>query len=396
MDLFGAAAKVFSIKSRFDDDFGDRLNHKYTSVLLVIFAVVVSTKQYVGEPINCWCPAHFTGNWEDYTNKICWVSNTYYLPMEDSNIPQPGDPRAELGYYQWVPIMLLVQALLFYCPCLIWRLMNNKSGIDVNNVVDAALTAHNAMHAETRDKTIQYIARHYDRYLGNRKKLGGNKCFQGLKLFLAKNCCLLCGRRYGNYLTFLYLLVKLFYVANAIGQLFLLNSFIGTGYTMYGFDVLHELTTGTDWSPSRRFPRVTMCAFKVRRLGAIHNFNVQCVLPINLFNEKIYIFIWFWLVLVAVVSCFSFISWLYRSIFKRDRIKYVRRHLKYAGKIKRETDKTVSHKFSEDYLRQDGVFVMRLVAKNTNDLISTEIVGALWEQFKNKPLAAQKGDDEDL
>ena len=392
MDLFGAASKVSDLVGRSDDDFADRLNHRYSAILLIIFAVVTTTNQYVGDQINCWVPAHFTGNWKDYTNKICWVSNTYYLPMEDSNIPQPGEPRAELGYYQWVPIMLLLQALLFYCPCLIWRLLNDRSGIDVNNVVDAALTAHNAMHSETRDKTVKYIARHYDRYLGNRKKLGGNKFMKVVKLCLTK---VMCGRRYGNYLTFLYLVVKVFYMANAIGQLFLLNAFIGDGYSVYGFDVMHDLATGTDWRASRRFPRVTMCAFTVRRLGSNHNYNVQCVLPINLFNEKIYIFIWFWLVFVSIISIFSFCSWLYRSIFKSDRLKYVRRHLKYAGKIKREADKTVSHKFSEDYLRQDGVFVMRLIAKNTNDLISTEIVGALWDQFKDKPLSEQKGDDDD-
>lgn len=38
-----------------DDDFlCDRLHHRYTVALLVIFCAVISTSQYAGDPINCW------------------------------------------------------------------------------------------------------------------------------------------------------------------------------------------------------------------------------------------------------------------------------------------------------------------------------------------------------
>ena len=50
-------------------------------------AYYCSTKQYVGEPISCWCPAQFTDNHEDFTNKICWVTDTYYVPRSQRLIP---------------------------------------------------------------------------------------------------------------------------------------------------------------------------------------------------------------------------------------------------------------------------------------------------------------------
>ena len=38
--------------------------------MLVVCAIVVSTKQYVGDPIQCWCPAYFKGTYDDYANKV--------------------------------------------------------------------------------------------------------------------------------------------------------------------------------------------------------------------------------------------------------------------------------------------------------------------------------------
>ena len=69
----------------------------------------VTFSVFSGDQINCWCPAHFSGNWESYTNSYCWVRNTYYLPFE-SYIPRESedDDRHMITYYQWVPIILLV------------------------------------------------------------------------------------------------------------------------------------------------------------------------------------------------------------------------------------------------------------------------------------------------
>ena len=39
-----------------DDDFVDRLNNRYTVLVLVMCFLIVTAKIYVGEPINCWAP----------------------------------------------------------------------------------------------------------------------------------------------------------------------------------------------------------------------------------------------------------------------------------------------------------------------------------------------------
>ena len=109
------------------DNFFDRLSCRFTVYLLVIFALLVTTRHYVGEPIGCWCPSHFTTSHVDYTNKVCWVTNNYYLPF-DKHIPREGQPRRIIAYYQWVGVFLMVQGVIFYLPRPIWRLLYKRSG----------------------------------------------------------------------------------------------------------------------------------------------------------------------------------------------------------------------------------------------------------------------------
>ncbi|CAF5201787.1 unnamed protein product [Rotaria magnacalcarata] len=56
-----AVAKVRQFRFHNDDDLYDRLSRRFSVILLMLFTVVVSTKQYVGDPIACFAPAQFTG-----------------------------------------------------------------------------------------------------------------------------------------------------------------------------------------------------------------------------------------------------------------------------------------------------------------------------------------------
>ncbi|KAK6053989.1 hypothetical protein COOONC_08506 [Cooperia oncophora] len=86
--------------------------------------------QFGGRPLECWVPAQFTASWEAYTEMYCWAQNTYWVPIEQ-DIPVDIAEREyrQISYYQWVPFFLLIQAFLYYIPCLMWRLMSDKSGI---------------------------------------------------------------------------------------------------------------------------------------------------------------------------------------------------------------------------------------------------------------------------
>jgi len=86
--LVTAAGKMVTAL-RSDDDFADRLNFRYTTAMLVVFSVLITSKQYVGHPIQCWAPEHFSKAHIQYAKDFCWIRNTYYLPYQ-SEIPREG------------------------------------------------------------------------------------------------------------------------------------------------------------------------------------------------------------------------------------------------------------------------------------------------------------------
>ena len=369
-------------RSKNDDDFSDRISSRYTVVILVVFAIVVSMNQYVGNPITCWAPVHFTGSHIKFTNSYCWVRNTYYLPWEDE-IPRAHEDRQTIPYYQWIPFILLGQAIFFYLPTVIWHGLNSKAGVDADNILETANALSRTDKVEDKDKTLGMVSKQIDRFLESRKS-NGDKWHFDCKHLLSATLCRCCGKRVGNYLVLLFLFSKLCYIGNVVAQMFILNRILGTRYNWYGIQVLQDMVADHDWTEANivAFPRVTMCDFRVRRLGNIHRYTVQCVLPINLYNEKIYIFLWFWMLFVAIISGVSFVVWLLRFLMRWDRLKFVRNHLIQQDKLETDRDKEMSKDFLDNYLRQDGAFILRLIAHNTNNITTTEITCALWDQWK--------------
>ena len=378
-------ASFSKLSSAADDDWVDRLNHLWTVVILVIFAVFISGGQYVGSPIECWTPAHFTGAFVSYTKSYCWVKNTYYIPTHQ-DIPTEHHRRdsEELTYYQWVPIILMFMAFLFKFPCMVWRAFNSASAINLDKIVQMT-TVTQIGSGEKRKETIIHIAQYMDRWLEAHRHHKLN-IFVRMRQRLSKVFCFCWGKRDGTYLTGLYIVVKALYVTNVICQFFLLNGFLGGWYNLYGFEVMAGLMNDADWNESRRFPKVTLCDFDIRQLQNVQRYTVQCVLPINLFNEKVFIFLWFWICLVALITTGNALFWLYRVLFHQSRVGYIKKYLKSLNQLKSLEDKSSARRFADNFLRDDGIFVLRLVAKNSNDILLAELISELYSIYKNKSM----------
>jgi len=100
----------------------------------------------------------------------CWIRNTYFLPFDAAYIPtdirvnerQRRQPD-RLPYYQWVPLILLVQALGFYFPYRVWTRLSRYSGLDLHSLVEAGQSFSVTDMSEIRDKTLMYMTFMTDR-----------------------------------------------------------------------------------------------------------------------------------------------------------------------------------------------------------------------------------------
>ena len=104
---------------------------------------------------------------------------------------------------------------------------------------------------------------------------------------------------------------ELLNLVNVFLQIYFTDVFLGYQFTTFGREVFavseQDLTTRVD--PMHKvFPKVAKCQFnKYGPSGSIQNHDALCVLPLNIINEKIYIFLYFWFVFLAAVSCIGLV-----------------------------------------------------------------------------------------
>ncbi|VDM78301.1 unnamed protein product [Strongylus vulgaris] len=387
----------------------------------------------------------------------CWARNTYFASFEDEYLPEvPERGKSMVSYYQWVPFFLVVVAFMFYSPCLLWRILYDKSGIRLNDIMNFANDKSNVQPASRR-ANINGLAMHLSSVFKHRFRFGSSHPYHH-KLFKFLNL-----RFYEAYLTFLYIGIKLLFLINVlvqvilispsstINKMILLSRFLQTNSQgFYGYGILWDLVTGHGWTESPNFPVVTYCDMEIRILGNIQRHTVQCVLVINIFTEKIFLLLWLWYTLLAIISFGSIMSWIFSSLPFEQRRRYglllvhmypcmtkgmikemrnhitikqflliihlvklqsicsflfpritqnppftvsisrfIARRLELADVTFKQRDFTLElDEFVRDYVKMDGVFVLRMITIHSGVLMCTEVVDTMWDQF-----LAEQGED---
>jgi len=73
-------------------------------------------------------------------------------------MPQMNEGRdRKITYYQWVPIILMLQAGLFATPYALWRVLSSRSGVDLSAIVEAANSSQQSEKDDQREKKLRLL-----------------------------------------------------------------------------------------------------------------------------------------------------------------------------------------------------------------------------------------------
>ncbi|VDK68520.1 unnamed protein product [Litomosoides sigmodontis] len=341
------ASKFLAAHSDSTDDFVDRLNYVYTVGLIIFMATLTGAKQHFGTAIQCMVPTHFPDTWVGYVQDYCFVSNTYMANA--SRIIVKGEAtdvyKEEIVYYQWVPYVLLLQALLCYLPKFIWNIIIITYDFDMRSVVEEAMKIPSITASSVRQKQLRRVAKFAVGYIKYKQK---RRTFQ---------CC-------SAY--HFYVLVKWFYFGSCLCQVLLINNFVGDGHFLWGYRFMEEILKGNDWKTSGIFPRVTLCDVKIAQIGQINAHTMQCVLMINVLNEKLYLALWFWLSLLVLIDAMSAINSMLILLCPYLHYTCVLSLLQTNGSYIDAKVKRSLLNFAENVLRLDGILLLSFIKNHTS------------------------------
>lgn len=71
-------------------------------------------------------------------------------------------------------------------------------------------------------------------------------------------------------------------------------------------------------------------------------------------------------------------------MFIKNKVDYVKKYFKINDELYINFDKKLVVKFVESYLRDDGIFLFRIIVRNFIDMVVIDFVKYLWVIFKDK------------
>ncbi|KAL3106147.1 hypothetical protein niasHT_016834 [Heterodera trifolii] len=338
------------------DDFVDRLCYRYTPMLLALFMFITGTVDYIGKPINCMVPNEFSEAWVEFVHQYCYVTGTY-VKYYHFNGENDQSTKIYVHYYQWVPFVIIVQALLIRIPFFLWRLGQRIPDVDFNHVNELCWESR-LLSGEKREQKLTEAAE----YIFGTSKSRGN----GL------GCCA----------CFMYLLFKLMNIFVNGAQLFFLTHFVGYKNWRWGITLIESIWRNNGWQEEfTYFPRISYCEFGRDFLGHTDGgllSEVRCVLSVNMINEKVFLFLYFWylaLIFLTVFNSFLFIARLMRPF----QLYSAKSFLKL---VPTEIEGWNVRQFEDELLGLDGLLLMRFVRQNSGPLVACELGARLYENLQ--------------
>jgi len=258
---------------------------KLTTAVLIGCSILTTSKQFFGDPIHCNLDTKHLSlkMFESY----CFMEETYTLAAtNDSNLDDAKLYDGSIGqgfsrhdeehvyhsYYQWVPLVLVLQAAFCYLPWYFWK----KSEGGMIGQLLTGLSSDPLTETPVDDQVAT---------LGD---------------------FLLTHRGWFNITAFKLLLCQAASFFSSLGQLYVMDLFLGRRFLNFGSNIFNY--TRLRAALVEVFPRVVMCSMDTFGVtSSVTKASGMCTLPVNIVNEKIYLILWFAFLAHTIVSLLQLI-----------------------------------------------------------------------------------------
>ena len=222
-------------------------------------------------------------------------------------------------YYQWTPIIFLIQACAFYISYLVWAQLENGTMKNLRLSLNDA-----SLNSKDREKNIRRLVEYFNDNIGRHSLYGKH---------------------------YIYCLV--FNIINVMLQVMVTNFLLDGRFLSYGYTFSYSRRikdsgnspeiNDTPHVEDIMFPKTAKCSlYLYGPSGSMQNFDGICVLPINLLHDKIFIVLWYWYLVLFTLSAASLIYWACHYFQPAYRMKHIEAHLKGISSYK------IKHKISSN------------------------------------------------
>jgi len=286
-EVFDKFTKYFTWDTTDLDNWVWKLYSKASVALCMLAAALCICSTYFGNPMDCY------KNEDKFVTQYCWVHGSYKFALKQQEfaeevaerigancIPKDyydteADGKPTTAYYQWVIFMLFGHGILFMLPDRIWKFF--ESGL-VNEFVpfknqDVVIDDKKTRIDDKKEKAQKF------------KNLSTSQNNVYLTAFIS---------------------CELLNFGAAIVNFVIIDSFLGGKFATYGSDAISYWMDSDNVKEDpmcSTFPTLVSCEYYLGGTnGKLDVRNTICILSQNIINEKIYLFLWFWMMALFGVS----------------------------------------------------------------------------------------------
>lgn len=159
-----------------------------------------------------------------------------------------------------------------------------------------------------------------------------------------------------------------------------MNKFFDGAFLTFGIQVIAFIDNDQEDRVDpmiRIFPRMTKCTFyKYGVSGEVERHDAICILPLNVVNEKIYVFLWFWFIILGFLTLLILFYRVMIILSPRMRVYLLR--MRYRLVDKNAINLIVSHSKMGDW------FLLYMLGQNLDSLIFRDILQELANKLDRK------------